>query len=258
MTTNSRPSLDGQWAVITGGSKGIGLGIARELVSRGAHVGIVARNKADLDLACEELQSLTAAGQHVEALVADISDEDDVARLFGELELHLPALNIYVANAGTGALAPFLETTVAEWDRMMRVNVRGTFVSTQLAARMMIDSPQENQSIVAVSSIRATTIRAGTIAYSCSKAALNQFVRGAARELATHGIRVNTVSPGMTVTPLMAEKRPNIAALAEEHIPLGRPGQPLEIAHAVAFLCGPEASFITGANLVADGGESLV
>lgn len=257
MSAEDRSRLDGQWAVVTGGSKGIGFGIAEQLVSRGAHVVIVARNPDDLDLACSRLKERAGDSQKIETLVADIGDADDLERLFGELRERLPALNIFVANAGTGGLTKFVDLPIAEWDRIMQVNLRGTFIGCQAAARMMIDKPQANQAIVVVSSIRAQMFKPGTLAYASTKAALNQFVRGVALELASERIRVNAVSPGMTVTPLMLEGTPNVEEIAAANIPFGRAGRPIDVGYAAAFLASAEAGFITGANLIVDGGESL-
>ncbi|MEV0494704.1 SDR family NAD(P)-dependent oxidoreductase [Streptomyces atratus] len=257
MTSRNPAPLDGQWIVVTGGSKGIGFGIASEVLAQGANVVVVARDRGALDTAREQLSATASEGQRVEALTADISDEGDVDRLFTELRERVPELTAVVANAGTGGLAGFLDLDVDEWDRIMRVNLRGTFLVTRAAARLMIDRPRPNQSLLVVSSIRAQQYRPGTLPYSCTKAGLNQFVRGVALELAPHRIRVNGVSPGMTVTPLMLAGTPDVERIAAENIPFGRAGQPVDTARAAAFLCGPGAEFITGANLVVDGGESL-
>ncbi|GAA1098075.1 SDR family NAD(P)-dependent oxidoreductase [Pseudonocardia alni] len=258
MTAPEDRRLDGRWIIVTGGSKGIGLGIAHALLARGAHVGIVARDAADLESARGELDAAAPAGSRVASFQADTGDAAAVERLGAELSERIPVLHGLVANAGTGGLTSFLDLEVAEWDRIMTVNLRGTFLVARMAARLMIPHPGTDRSILVVSSVRARQFRPGTLAYSCSKAAVDQFVRGAAIELAPHGIRVNTVAPGMTVTPLMLERTPDVEEIAAERIPLGRAGLPSDVGRAAAFLLGGGAGFVTGANLAVDGGEALL
>jgi NAD(P)-dependent dehydrogenase (short-subunit alcohol dehydrogenase family) len=250
--------LDGRWIVVTGGSKGIGLGIAHEVLARGAHVGIVARNPEDLEAARMELEAAAPEGAEVAAFRADTGDAGSVASLETALRERIPRLDGFVANAGTGGLTSFLDLDVAEWDRIMQVNLRGTFLVSQMAARLMIAAPVDDRSILVVSSVRAHQFRPGTLPYSCTKAALNQFVRAVAIELAPHRIRVNAVAPGMTVTPLMLERTPDVEEIAAARIPFGRAGQPVDVAQASAWLLSAAAGFVTGANLAVDGGEALL
>lgn len=250
--------LDGRWIVVTGGSKGIGLGIAHELLARGAHVGIVARDPDVLASATKELQAAAPAGSEVAAFRADTGDDAAVADLEAELRDRIPVLEGFVANAGTGGLTSFLDLDVAEWDRIMQVNLRGTFMVSQMAARLMIGKPAEDRSLLVVSSVRANQFRPGTLPYSCTKAALNQFVRAVAIELAPHRIRVNAIAPGMTVTPLMQERTPDVEEIAAQRIPFGRAGQPVDVARTSAYLLSAAAGFVTGANMAVDGGEALL
>jgi NAD(P)-dependent dehydrogenase (short-subunit alcohol dehydrogenase family) len=178
--------------------------------------------------------------------------------MFDRLEADLPQLNIYVANAGYGTITPFLDLRQDEWDSIVALNLTGTFVGCQRAARMMTKTDRDvNSSILVVSSVRATGARPGRLPYSATKAGLNQLVRVAALELAEHNIRVNAVSPGITATPMALENNPVIFAEAAAGVPLGRAATPADIGAAALYLCSPAAQFITGANIVIDGGESL-
>jgi glucose 1-dehydrogenase len=254
----SRAALAGQWAVVTGASKGIGLGIAGALTEEGANVVLVARGREALESAAAALRARASADQAIVAKVADTSQRDSIAALFEALRVELPVLNVLVANAGSGTLMPFLDYTAAEWDRALALNLTGTFLCCQQAARRMIEEPVgSNRAIVVVSSIRADGVRPGLTGYAVTKAGVNQLVRAAAYELAPHGIRVNALSPGITATPLAQEDNPELFEERSKTVPMGRAGTPADMAAAALYLCSPSASFVTGANLVVDGGESL-
>ena len=248
--------LTGQWAVVTGGSKGIGQAIGRRLADAGANVVLVARGQGALDEATLALRHRVGDDQHVSGIVADMADRRSIDALFDRLQEHVPHLNVFVANAGTGHVTPFLELSAEEFDEVVGLNFVGAIHGIQRAARLMVRRPVTDQTILAVSSIRALGARAGRLIYAATKAGLNQAIRVAAVELAPHGIRVCAVSPGITETPLTAA-HPDAFADAVGHVPLGRAGQPDDLAEAAYFLCSPQARFITGANLVVDGGESL-
>lgn len=250
--------LAGQWAAITGASKGIGLGIAARFVGAGANVVMIARGVETLKDACEELRSGASATQSVVPLAADTADRAAIADVFRAIRSEVPQLNIFVANAGSGTIVPFLELTADDWDRTLALNLTGTVLCCQQAARMMADSSADaNKAILAVSSIRALGVRPGRLAYAVTKAGLNQFVRAAAYELAALGIRMNALSPGITATPLALEGNPEVFEEMAATVPLGRAGEPEDMAAAALYLCSPAARFVTGANLVVDGGESL-
>jgi glucose 1-dehydrogenase len=251
------PPLRGQWAVITGGSKGIGRAIAERFIDVGANVVLVARGSDALSEATTALGNLAVEGQQVRSMVVDIATRAGIRQLFEQLQREIPALNIFIANAGTGRFIPFLEITDEDWDENVAVNQMGAFLSCQEAARMMVAKPVDNRSILVVSSIRANGVRPNTCLYSATKAAVNQMARVAAYELAPHGIRVNVLSPGLTATPLVMENTPDVYEKARLGIPMGRPGHPDDMAAAAVYLCSPSGSFVTGANLTVDGGESL-
>lgn len=248
--------LDGRWAVVTGGSKGIGLGIAEALLGAGANLLLVARGQADLDAAAAGLRDRAGADQDVRTASADTADPASIARLFDEDIAGLPSLDAFVANAGAGRLTPFLEVTAEEWDWCIGLNLTGTFHCIQSAARVMVDGPQDGGAIVVVSSIRGLGARPGVGPYSAAKAGLNQLVRVAAYELAPHGVRVTSLSPGITATPLAARNPEKLAEMAAT-VPMGRPGSAADMGAAARYLCSPAARFVTGSNLVVDGGEHL-
>ena len=249
-------TLEGQWAVVTGGSKGIGRAIAERLLESGANVALVARNRADIDAAVAELSATASAGQNVIGLTADVGDRASVAALFAELHERIPRLDHFIANAGTGRVTPFFDLTAEETDEVVALNFTGTILCMQLAARMMSEHPIENSCIIVVSSIRGLGAVPGRLIYAATKAGVNQAVRVAAAELAPLGIRVNILSPGITETPLTA-KNPEVFAEMTASVPMGRAGQPRDLAEAANFLCSPAAAFITGLNMIVDGGESL-
>jgi len=247
--------LVGRQAVITGGSKGIGLGIADALLAAGANVTLTARGAGQLTLAAEELQA-RYPGQEVHTVVGDAASNDDAA--FAQLDAILPAVDVVVANAGWGNIRSFLEITRQDWDDIIALNLTGTFRVMQWAARRMVAAGDgADRAILVVSSIRALGARAGTAPYAATKAGLNQLVRVAALELAGTGVRVNALSPGITATPMSIEQNPQVLAAMTQSVPMGRAGTPLDMGAAAVYLCSPQARFVTGANLVVDGGESL-
>ena len=254
-------SLAGQWALVTGASKGIGYGIAEKLVDDGANLVLVARNVDDLEEARRTLEKVAGPDQRLAVRPADTADRAAIAELFAWVRDELPGLNLLVANAGSGAVIPFLDLTLDTWDSTVALNLTGTFLCMQEAARIMVDMPEDtNRAMVVVSSIRGLGIRPGLAAYASTKAAVNQLVRVVAYELAPHGIRVNALSPGITVTPLVAESlkaNPEILAERTADVPMGRPGQPDDMGAAALFLCQPASRFVTGTNMIVDGGEHL-
>jgi 3-oxoacyl-[acyl-carrier protein] reductase len=254
-------SLSGQWALVTGASKGIGYGIAEKLVGDGANVVLVARNIDDLEEAERSLGELAKPAQQVVVRPADTADRDAIAGLFAWVRAELGELNVFVANAGSGAVVPFLELSADAWDATLALNLTGTFLCMQEAARIMVAMPDgSNRSMVVVSSIRALGIRPGLAAYASTKAAVNQLVRMVAYELAPSGIRVNALSPGITVTPLVAasmEADPEILAERTATVPMGRAGRPEDMGDAALFLSQPASRFVTGTNMIVDGGEHL-
>ena len=166
----SEPALDGQWAVVTGGTKGIGRAIAHRLAAGGANVVLVARGRESLDEAVSSMRLALPSGQEMFGVVADVADRRSIAELFDVLAERLPHLNIFVANAGTGHVTPFLDLTIEEFDDVLALNLTGAVYGCQRAAQAMVERPVDNQAILAVSSIRALGARPGRLIYAATKA----------------------------------------------------------------------------------------
>ena len=237
--------LAGRSAIVTGAARGIGLAIARRLAEEGVRVLLADRDPL-VEAVAREL------GQH--HAVADVSRAEAVAALFGAADAALGDLDILVNNVGVIHPAGLMETTPEDFDRVMGINVRAAFLTTQAAARRMI--PSGSGAIVNITSMAAVLASASAITYTVSKAALKQLTAASALNLAAHGIRVNAVGPG-TIETEMAQLVTSGDGLQRvlSRTPLGRLGQVHEIAAAVAFLASDEASYITGQTLYADGGR---
>lgn len=242
--------LDSKIAVVTGGSSGIGYAIAKRLIQEGATVYIAGRRLAELEAAAEAL------GKQAKAVQTDIASPDSLDRLFTTVLQQEGGLDILVANAGVIASAAISDVTEQHFDRMFDINVRGTFFTLQRALPAM----REGGSVILVSSCLATKGLPGHSVYNATKAAVRSLVRTAAAELKARNIRVNTLSPGPVDTPIIDAQvstpheaeafRKQAAAL----VPLGRLGQPDELAAAALFLASDDSSFSTGTDLVVDGG----
>jgi NAD(P)-dependent dehydrogenase (short-subunit alcohol dehydrogenase family) len=243
--------LDGKTALVTGASTGIGLATARRFVAEGAKVYITGRREAELDAAAQAL------GQNTVPVRNDVSDPQDLDRLFEVVAAGGTGLDVVFANAGGGELATIDDITPEGFDRTFGSNVKGTVFTVQKALPLLTPGA----AIVVTGSTSAHRGTPGFGVYSASKAALRQFVRVWAAELAPRGIRVNTIVPGPTDTPGLrgiAPDEASVAALLQQQASattLGRVGNPDEIAAAVLFLATSQSSFVTGSELFADGGE---
>jgi NAD(P)-dependent dehydrogenase (short-subunit alcohol dehydrogenase family) len=236
-------------ALVTGAARGIGLAVAKRFLGEGYRVAL-------LDIESELLeQSVTALNdpERTLALHADVSDAGAVASAFAAVQARFGRLDALVNNAGIAIFKPLLETTQADWDRVLAVNLTGPFLCTQAAAPLMRE--QGGGAIVnitSISALRASTLRT---AYGTSKAGLAHLTKQFAVELATLGIRVNAVAPGPVDTAMAkAVHTPAIRADYHDTIPLNRYGLEDELADAVFFLCSERASYITGQMLAVDGG----
>ncbi|QUH01638.1 SDR family oxidoreductase [Saccharopolyspora erythraea] len=239
----------GKKAIVAGGSRGIGRAVVRRLTAGGADVVF---SYATDDAAAHELTAeLTGLGAKIWAVRADSGSPEQVEHLFTEADAHLGGLDVLVGNAGITSASPLAEVTAAEYDRVMAVNARGAFLAIQHAARRM----GEGGRIVNITSMSTAYATPGESVYAASKAAVEQFTRVAAKELAPRGITVNAVAPGPTDTGLLRGAVPAEALEATAAmIPLGRLGEPADIADVVALLAGPDSHWVTGHTVLATGG----
>ena len=252
---NLMGQLDTKTALVTGGSTGIGLAVAKRFVEEGARVYVTGRRKPELDAAIEVL------GDRAVAIQSDIADLDDLDRLFGTITEGGTGLDVVFANAGGGdSLATIADVTPYSVDTTFGINVRGTVFTVQKALPLL----NAGATIVVTGSTSASRGTPGFGVYSASKAAIRQFARTWAAELAPRGIRVNTITPGPTDTPglrgLAADPDQEAGLLAHlaGQTAMGRVADPAEIANAVLFLATDQSSFLTGSELFADGGEVQV
>lgn len=244
-------------ALITGGGSGIGLACAQALLADGISVTVLGRNEDKLATAVSGLQALAAANRaQIFSQACDVSDETSVAASVSAANDQQP-LTIAVANAGIGGLSQSLQTTSAEWQQVMQTNLDGTFFTFKQAGQAIRDNG--GGAMCAISSIAGLRTHRFMSAYCVSKAGIDMLVRNLADELGSAGIRVNSVCPGLVDTDIAV----GLFATDEVHqdyldcMPLGRTGIVSDIAEAVRFLCGPQASWITGVNLPVDGGHHL-
>jgi NAD(P)-dependent dehydrogenase (short-subunit alcohol dehydrogenase family) len=247
--------LDGRGVLIAGGTSGIGLATARRFLEEGSRVFVVGIDDAELK---ETRQALAELGA-IDGLAGDVSMETDVDAIVGGATASLSRIDVLINNAGVAHKAPFLETATEAWDRTIAVNLRGMFLVARAVGRLMA-ADGAGGAIVNMASTNALGGEELYAAYNASKGGVLQLNRTMAVELGSAGIRVNCLCPGFIDTPLNRglEDEAWIQTYEREHIPLGRRGLAEEVAAAYAFLASDEASFIHGAALVIDGGQTAV
>jgi 3-oxoacyl-[acyl-carrier protein] reductase len=242
--------LEGKIALITGGSRGIGAAIAKRLAADGANVAITYTKGADA--AASVVKEIERAGRKAIAIQADAADADAVKAAVDKTVATLGRLDVLVNNAGTAIPKKFEETTLEEMDRMIDINIRGAFVATQAALKHMKDG---GRIIMIGSCVGERMMTPGLVPYSATKGAIKMFSQGLSREVGNRGITVNNIQPG----PIDTELNPAAgewAAPQKANTALNRYGSVDDVAALVAFVAGPEASYITGANLTVDGGTN--
>lgn len=242
--------LQNKVAFVTGAGQGMGLAIVRGFVAEGARV--VA---ADINLQALQ-QAMAEFGDKVLAVACNVSDSASVADAIGQAESVFGGLHIVVNNAGVGGLDSFLQTPDESWQRVIGVNLTGTFFCAREGAKLIIKTGQGG-SIINVSSTSALNGE-GPSHYCASKAGVMGLTRGIARELASQGIRVNTLVPGPTNTPMMAGIPADMMADLLKGVPLGRLCETDEIARVAVFLASEDSSFMTGQNIAVNGGMSFI
>src|SRR6266550_1611446 len=248
MNNNNGQKLAGKVAVVTGGSRGIGAAITTRLAADGASVAFTYAKGADA--AASVVKEIERRGGKAIAIQADATDADAVKAAVEKAVAHFGRLDVLVNSAGTAIPKPFEETTLEEMDRVIDINIRGVFIATQAALKHL----KSGGRIIMIGSAVCERVAApGLVPYAGTKGAVKMFTQALAREIGGRGITVNNVQPGPIDTELNPASGdwavPQKAATA-----LGRYGHVDEIAAMVAFVAGPESSYITGANLTVDGG----
>jgi NAD(P)-dependent dehydrogenase (short-subunit alcohol dehydrogenase family) len=242
--------LEGKIALVTGGNSGIGLATAKRFVAEGAKVIITGRRKENLDAAVKEI------GSNVTAIQADASKLEDIDMVYAEINKQFGRVDVLFVNAGVGEFAPIDKVTEEHYDKIMGTNLKGVFFTVQKALPLIPAGGTIvlNASIVSVKGMPAFGV------YSATKAAVRSFARTWTNELKDRKIRVNVVSPGPIDTPgvdgLMKdeEQAKQLKAGLASQVPLGRMGEPDEIAKVVVFLASDDASYVAGVELFVDGG----
>ncbi|GCE21292.1 glucose 1-dehydrogenase [Dictyobacter kobayashii] len=246
--------LEGKVAVITGGNSGIGLATAQRFVAEGAYVYITGRRQSELDAAVRQI------GKNVTAVQGDVSNLADLDRLYATVQQQHGHIDIVFANAGVGEFVPLGKISEAHFDKIFDINVKGLLFTVQKALPLLRDG----SSIILTASSTANKGTEAFSVYSASNAAIRSFARSWILDLKARKIRVNAVSPGPTNTPgsddlvTTEEERKQFKASAAASVPLGRMGEPDEIAKAVVFLASDDSSFITGIELAIDGGQAQI
>lgn len=249
-----------QIALITGAGSGIGKAVAIRLANEGAKVILVGRTKSKLEAVAREINE-TKKIPMAEIFQADVTDEEDVKELVDYVQVHFGDLHILINNAGGSRNTRILDMPADEWDQVQAANLRSVFLVSKMLGSLMVAKVKEEDSVQGRSIVNTASLsghQAGALLphYSAAKAGVINFTRALALELAPYSIRVNSVSPGFVETPMTEGKLENekfIKAI-EKNTALRRVGKAEEIANVIAFVASEEASYMTGSDLLVDGG----
>jgi len=245
--------LEGKIALVTGSSQGIGEGIAIRLAEEGADVVINYRSHPEG--AAESVAKVEKTGRRGFAVQADLSQLSEIRRLMDESIAHFGRLDLLVNNAGIEKRAPFLEVREEDYDRVLNVNLKGVFFTTQYFVQHLQATKRPGK-IINISSVHEELSFPHFASYCASKGGLRMLTRTLSVELASLGITINNVAPGAIQTPINAsllEDKPKLDALLRQ-IPLARMGQPADVAGAVVYLASSDGDYVTGSTLIVDGG----
>ena len=247
-------SMDGRVAVVTGGGRGIGRAIAEALAQRGATVVIADRQEELAQATAKELAA--AFGQRTLAIGVDVADTSSAKAMIDQVIETFGKVDILVNNAGVTRDTLIMRMDEADWDIVLNVNLKGVFNCSKAVVRSMMK--QHYGRIVNISSVSGQAGQVGQTNYSASKAGVIGFTKALAREVASRQITVNAIAPGFIPTDLTKDLADELKEAILKATPMGRMGQPQEVAHAVVFLASDEASYITGQVLAVDGGMVMM
>ena len=250
--------MNGKIVLVTGAAQGIGYGIARAFLEARAKVALCDRNAEALKEAAEGLAAVRPKTE-MATVVADVSSSQDVQRMVAETVERFGSIDILFNNAGFGGMGYFWETSPEEWNAIVTTNLGGTFLCSREVARRMLEKKTRGR-IINIASTNSLIPSTGIAAYCAAKGGILMFTRAAALELAPHGITVNAIGPGTTMTPL-TEAFYNLPGLHEaflDRTPMGRFGESIDIARVALFLASEYADWVTGQLILADGGQSLL
>jgi NAD(P)-dependent dehydrogenase (short-subunit alcohol dehydrogenase family) len=252
------PKLAGKSAIVTGAGQGLGEAIAKILATAGAQVAV---NDINPDRATRVAGEITAQGGQAIPIAADISNKFNCVHLVETTRAEWGRLDILINNAGVEPVSSILKMDEWDWDRCIDVNLKGTFFMSQLCGRVMADENGDRGGVIVnISSIAGVeTPLMHRAAYCASKAGVVGFARECAREFAQYRIRVNTIVPGVFITPMTEKARlnPEIMGRWQQEIPMGRLGYAEEVAQVALFLCSEESSYMTGSTITVDGGKVM-